>query len=1023
LNVLHVVPGDRHVERLARDGQRAETWASLRARLAAALLPDVAFADPRTCRLVLAMALAEAPGARARQMDLFAQAAAAAGTDEDPLLAAVRGRGGASWARLVGALDDALSLLRARGATVAHLRRTADRGVGVASARARTIAVAMEALDERLGRAGLVDGRLLGPRLAEAIAAAPAVAVTAALTAERIRARWLLSWEPAELAWWRALDEKLAPAGGWARVALPSFDRPLEGARDRDPLEVLAEEVASGLDAAPETETVTAVLGDLSGAAAAPISDGRVRLVAAADLVAQARAAAQLVTAALDAGAAVERVAIAVPVLDERTVGPLRRAQAEAAVIAHESRGAPPSSAPVVAAAVHALETADHLERTAVAHLLTSGYVDGPRLVPALASREAAKALLRIARALESKPTAAGPDAVGRLFGTAAPSPEDAPMLDAIVATLVRARAARTRGEQVVAARALWAELGVGARAGRGGLATFASDEPPDGVARAERLAIARDARAWDALTATLDSYEQIGRAAGALEQAVEHEVFRAELVELLDANASQPGAGRASAVRVARLAELAGEELDLLVVIDANEGVLPRDESQDALVSDALASALGRASRGAFAVPAPGQRRSRDLAALAVAAAAARSVVLTFSREDAAGARLEPSFVVDGLARAGVQLESMAAEPAPHAHGDAVARATREHEREGFFLDPARPRSAAIGDLVGSDNASAVTAVLTAESGGGDRSLSVTALERFARCPFMGFAYVVLAAREADTRDELPDAREEGSLVHEALAAAFTATRDLWPRRPRDEAAILDRGLAAADQLLASGRGHAPLRAVLQLRVRDAVVGLLRAALADDSWNFALAEQAFGPTRRAEGETAPWPALEINDEAGRRLALRGKIDRVDLSRDGTAARVVDYKRSKTTVRDASSSLGETALQVPLYACVVSRRMGTATSGTYLPFQPRDIPTDARPNAKLEQAMAALVQRVEPGALAEVERRALVLVGTIRGGALAPLPTDESACRTCAVSGGCRKPRFAMTPAEDADDV
>ena len=38
---LFVVPAERHVERLAREGKRAETRTSLRSRLAAALLPDV----------------------------------------------------------------------------------------------------------------------------------------------------------------------------------------------------------------------------------------------------------------------------------------------------------------------------------------------------------------------------------------------------------------------------------------------------------------------------------------------------------------------------------------------------------------------------------------------------------------------------------------------------------------------------------------------------------------------------------------------------------------------------------------------------------------------------------------------------------------------------------------------------------------------------------------------------------------------------------------------------------------------
>jgi len=37
----------------------------------------------------------------------------------------------------------------------------------------------------------------------------------------------------------------------------------------------------------------------------------------------------------------------------------------------------------------------------------------------------------------------------------------------------------------------------------------------------------------------------------------------------------------------------------------------------------------------------------------------------------------------------------------------------------------------------------------------------------------------------------------------------------------------------------------------------------------------------------------------------------------------------------------------------------------------------------------------------------------------VREGHLAPTPADEAECRTCSVSGGCRKPRFAMKPADE----
>jgi hypothetical protein len=48
-----------------------------------------------------------------------------------------------------------------------------------------------------------------------------------------------------------------------------------------------------------------------------------------------------------------------------------------------------------------------------------------------------------------------------------------------------------------------------------------------------------------------------------------------------------------------------------------------------------------------------------------------------------------------------------------------------------------------------------------------------------------------------------------------------------------------------------------------------------------------------------------------------------------------------------------------------------------------------------------------------------VEANALAIVRELRGGALAPKPRDERACDSCAVSGGCRKPRFAIAPPDD----
>jgi RecB family exonuclease len=197
---------------------------------------------------------------------------------------------------------------------------------------------------------------------------------------------------------------------------------------------------------------------------------------------------------------------------------------------------------------------------------------------------------------------------------------------------------------------------------------------------------------------------------------------------------------------------------------------------------------------------------------------------------------------------------------------------------------------------------------------------------------------------------------------------------------------------------------------------VSDAVRAVLGVAIADETWDFALAEQTFG----ARGD-ASWRSLQLVDDDVR-LALRGSIDRVDRAHDGRSLRVVDYKRSKSTVSDSAKSLGETALQVPLYASVASRELGLPATGAYVPTQARDVAIEAKPNTKAGQRMDELVARPPGSALAEIERRALAIAASARSGALVPIPVHESECRYCAVSGGCRKPRFAMAPVDDAED-
>lgn len=1017
-DVLYVVPTDRHVERIAREGATAETRRALQLRLTQALLPTVEFAETAETRLVLSIALSDPTFESAGQLALFDTPAMPATANGGDLLAPVRSRGGASWSRLVSAVDDAVGRLRAAGATADHLRRVS--GGEVTVSRASMLANAIDGLDQRLGARGVVDGRIAGRRLAETIGGITAERLVELIGYRRVRSRWNLDWSRDDLSWWRALDEKLVRVGGWARIVLPAFDRPLQGRTEADPLDELAEQVAGVLDDAPETEVIDSPLGTLTTSGLRPAAD-RVSVVRTADATGQARETLRRVTAALADGAAVDRIAIALPVLDEHSVAPLRRALDAAGIPFFEHGAETHSTAPVVAAALLALEAAETLERTAVSRLLRCGYIDATRFVPGASPGMARRTVARAAQRLDARSTAAAATAVERLALTAASDqPAETAALRQIGAVLEAAQRAVTRGERILAARRLWTDLGLVDQAGRGGLDAFGHDERPSGVVRAERAAVARDTRAWEALSAAVELAERVTLQMGATEQPIDADAFRAELLSILDSASRRPAAGRAGAVRIGRVDAFVGEQLDCLSILDCVDGRLPAGESPDRLLTVHLTTAIAKASRGAFRPPKEGLARAKSLTALAAAVAESRSIQLLFPTEDAMGALQDASPVVDAIVRGGVPIAAeMADTTAPSA--TTAVRAHRERTREGFFLDPARPRSDLVGEIEPRD---AVVGLLTQETGGGTQPLAVTSLERFARCAFRGTAEVVFGARDPERRQELPDAREEGTVVHEALAAAFTAAAPDWQSRPRNPAVILEKAFAAVDRVLDAWQGHAALRAIVRLRVREGARAVLLAALVDERWDFADAEQPFGGLahKTSPSTSKPWPVVDLYRGADH-LRLRGTIDRVDLAHDRSAVRVIDYKRSGSTVKESLRSLGETALQIPLYAGIASRQTGLPAEGAYMATQARDLATlEAAGSKKNQERLVELLTKETRDGLTVAEVSALDLVAAVRAGNLVPIPAAESECRTCSVSGGCRKPRFAMVAADDGED-
>ncbi len=1014
---LLVVASERDVERWSRGGEVVETRARLRSRLFDLLIDDRVAATAIETRIALAEALATVA--------------------QDRLLAPMARGGGEAWERTIDAIDAAIGALRAAGTREDSLERVARTVKGGAGLRGRMLLDAMRALDRALDARALVDPRAVGARLARAIETLPASRVRASVGAGRVVARFVIDWDGGDARWWRALDEALVRAGGeGARVELPSFEPSearLDPSRENGPLDVVAEDVARALDAPPTTIAIEPTLGDLRLAGPVP-QHARLcaTLRAASDAEAQARAVVDVVRQALVEGAGLEQIAIGVPRFDAVAVGALRRAFDEARIPLFEARGEAPIESGVVAFAMRALATAAQgLSRLDVAALARSRYVNPERL------DVDAKALVDLAYALERTPSAAADDPREALAATARASAPEDPALGAsraalalrLVAIVEPASRTMTRAGHVAAARATFAALGIDPLAARAFDGTLASDEPPRGVARAELRAVARDAHAWEILDVALSDYEAAVARLGTARTPVAPQVFRHELAQALGARAGRPGAARAAAIRVAPLVDLATEPLALLVVLDAGDGSLPSRAAGDSLVHDSLAPSL-RAVDAAFAPASLAVRAARELTALALAVSHARAVVLTRRTRDEDGGVIAPSPVVAWLERGGVASTAWRSSPLDgspvsarearlrrlvrgHETGASSARRARiERSREARFERAKAPSDPILGDLDSlAELPRVVIDALTAETGGTGRALAVTSLERLATCAFQGFAAQVLHARRDRPLREIPDARESGTLMHRALAAAFKATAELWKARPRDAARIRELALRDCDAVLRTESLASPLRRLAFARVRESVAAIVEWSLADESWDFIRAEQSFGDGRRAS-----WPAL-LMDDGVTTLAVRGSIDRVDEGHGRASVRVIDYKSSKGAAESGMRTLGDTAFQIALYARVAADALhALERSGIYV-AAPR--PDDISPKLRKDFDAKWASLHAGGGAVTPIEARALDVVRQVRLGAIAPRPADDSACARCDSSGGCRKPRFAIAREDD----
>ena len=179
----------------------------------------------------------------------------------------------------------------------------------------------------------------------------------------------------------------------------------------------------------------------------------------------------------------------------------------------------------------------------------------------------------------------------------------------------------------------------------------------------------------------------------------------------------------------------------------------------------------------------------------------------------------------------------------------------------------------------------------------------SVSRLEEFAQCPFRFFVRSGLRAEERRIFEL--DARERGSFQHEILKKFHDEVngqgkhwRDLTPAEARECIGTIAAGLAPhyRDGLMrADDQGRFTAR-VLTKSLQDFVETLVTWMREQYEFDPVVAELEFG------FGSGGAPAWEMNLGAGHKLALRGRIDRLDLWRE-TGGRawyvVMDYKSGR----------------------------------------------------------------------------------------------------------------------------
>ena len=355
--------------------------------------------------------------------------------------------------------------------------------------------------------------------------------------------------------------------------------------------------------------------------------------------------------------------------------------------------------------------------------------------------------------------------------------------------------------------------------------------------------------------------------------------------------------------------------DLKLALLLGVNETIFPATPSAQTILTD-----TDRDELGAVVSLGPNLRsrlaRERFYGYIACTRAIEKLVV-TCSRHDADGKTLNPSPFIRHLRNIfpGLEVEEFqneiklenvghASEIAPLIFEILNPESKIQNWLELLQIPALADLNKSLQQLREPDAVENLSSALAQKLYGSTLRTSASRLEEFAACPFRFF---IRSGLRADERKVFElDARERGSfqhdvlkIFHEQLMTEGKRWRDLTPTEARERIHVIAAELTEnyRDGLLRDRAESRFAARVLAESLQDFVAVIVSWLREQNEFDPAAAELEFDKKPGARA-----PAWEIDLDGGHKLALHGRIDRVDLWQDkdnGDAlALVLDYKSS-----------------------------------------------------------------------------------------------------------------------------